>query len=232
MVYKETKEIIDEAVKQYEAFENYVKYLDKKITSFQRKKVDAFVETHELKEQRKKEILESPRQRKRLYTLKIRNAGVVPSSSRNAELDYEEIEELETVLKPSEDRIREIEERIETLKFAETKKALFHEVDIAQSMYEEVVWSLMKASLYEKAHSAQEKIKTDVEQKWRKFEKEVKDKQGYEYKILPKYEGFWKPEEKDLWKTLAEEEYRRQRNLYYSNLEKILNKRKEDQKNG
>lgn len=217
MVFPETKEIILEAKKKHEAFENYVKYLDKKVMSFQRKKVEVFQEKHDLKDEYTKEFMKGINERKRVLLLEKRNIGVDPSSSRWVEEDFAEIKKLKETLKPSEDRIKEIEERIETLKFTETKQRLNHEVDVAQSMYEDVVWLLMKATLFEEAHSAQEKLKNE-----RLAEMKRKG-------ILPQYEGYFKPKDRDLWKSLAEDEFKRRQQKYFENLEKIFKKRKKEQ---
>lgn len=222
MVFPETQEIIDEAVKKYEAYENYVKYLDKKVLAFQRKKVEVFQEKGELKEEYRKEFMKGINERKRFLILEKRNIKVDPSSSRWAEEDFAEMKKLKETLKPSEQKIKEIEERIETLKFTETKQRLNHDIDVAQSMYENVVWLLMKATLFEMAHSAQEQLKNE-----RLAEMKAKDTPNC--KTLPQNEGYWKPEEKDLWKTLAEDEFKRRQKKYFENLEKILNKRKKEQ---
>ena len=221
MVFPETKEIVNEAVKKYEAYENYVKYLDKKVLAFQRKKVEVFQEKGELKEEYRKEFMKGINERKRFLILEKRNIKVDPSSSRWAEEDFAEMKKLKETLKPSEQKIKEIEERIETLKFTETKQRLNHDIDVAQSMYEDVVWLLMKATLFEEAHSAQEQLK-------QQRLAEMKGKSTPNCKIFPQYEGYWKPEEKDLWKTLAEEEFKRRQKKYYENLEKILEKRKKE----
>jgi hypothetical protein len=222
VLFPETQKVLEDAKKQCEAFNNYVECLDRKVLAFQKKKVEVFQEKGELKEEHRKEFLKGINERKRLLLLEKRNIDVDPSSSRWAEEDYAEMKELKRKLEPSEKRITEIKQRIETLKFAETKKALFHKVDIAQSMYESVVWLLVKASLFEEAHSAQEDLRLERIQ-------EMKNKDTPNCKYSPQHEGYFLPEEKDLWKTLAEAEFKRRQQKYYENLEKIQNKRKEDQ---
>jgi hypothetical protein len=225
LVFPETKEIILEAKKQYVAFNNYVEYLDKKVTALQKRKVEAFLETHELKEKWKKEVLETAKERKRMYTLIKRNIRVDPSSSRSAEMDIEEIKELKQKLNPSLAKTELIEAKIKELQFTETRKALLHEVDVAQSMFEETAWLLMKASLYESAHSAQEQLK-------QQRLAEMKAKSTANCKYSPQHEDYFLPKEKDLWKSLAEEEFKRRQKKYFENLEKILEKkRKEAKKN-
>lgn len=222
MVFPETKEVILEAKKQYLAFENHMKLLDKKVVALTRRKVGVFQEKHELKEEYRKEFMKGINERKRFLILEKRNINVDPSSSRWAEEDFAEMKKLKETLKPSEDRIKEIEERIETLKFAETRQALNHEVDIAQSMYEEVVWLLQKASLYEEAHRWQDKI---IQKRLR----EIKAKDTPNFKFIPQYEGYLKNEDRDLWRKLAEAEYQKRRKTYFENLEKIQNEQKKEQ---
>lgn len=214
MVFPETSAIILEAKKKYEAFCNFYDCLDKKVTAFQIKKASTFQEKHDLNEEYRTEHMKGIKERKRFLLLEKRNIGIDPTSSRTVEMDFAEMKELEKTLKPSDDRIKEIKERIETLKFAETRQALNLDIDIAQSMYEDVIWLLQKASLYESAHSAQDELKNErlVEMK----------KRG----VIPQYEGYFKPSEKDLWKSLAEAEFKKRQKTYYENLEKISHKRK------
>ena len=222
MVFPETKEIILEAKKKYEAFCNFYECLDKKVVAFQIKKAKTFQEKHDLKNEHLTEHMKGIKERKRFLLLEKRNIGVDPSSSRFVEMDFEEMKALEKTLKPSDDRIKEIKERLETLKFSETKQALLHDVDVAQSIYEETVWLLIKASLYEEAHSAQDEIKNE-----RLAEMKAKDTPNC--KTLPQHEGYFIPSEKDLWKTLAEAEFKRRLNKYYENLEEIFHRRKMEQ---
>ena len=182
------------------------------------------METHELKEKWKKEVLETAKERKRMYTLIKRNIRVDPSSSRSAEMDIEEIKELKQKLKPSLDKTELIEAKIKELQLTETRKALLHEVDIAQSMFEDVVWLLMKASLFEEAHKWQENI---IQKRLR----EMKRQETPNFKIIPLYEGYHVSEDRDTWRKLAETEFERRRKKYFENLEKIFKKRKEDKKN-
>jgi len=217
LVFRETKEIINEAVKKYEAFVNFYNFLDKKILAFQRKKVEVFQEKHELKEEYRTEFMKGINERKRLVILEERNINVDPSSSRWAEEDFAEMDKITETLKPSENKIKEIKQRLETLKFSETKQRLNHEVDILESMFTEVQWSLVKASLYEKAHSAQEEL----------IQERLADmkKRG----VIPQHEGYLKSEDRDTWKKMAETEYEKRRKKYYENLEKIQNRRKKEQ---
>ena len=94
MVFAETQKVIEEAKKQYVAFNNYMEYLDKKIMAFQQKKVEVFQEKHDLKEEYTKEFMKDIKERKRILILEERNIDVDPSSSRNAEEDYAEMKEL------------------------------------------------------------------------------------------------------------------------------------------
>jgi len=219
MVYAETSAIILEAKKKYEAFWNFYECLDKKVVAFQIKKASTFQEKYELRDEHRTEHMKGIKERKRFLLLEKRNIGVNPSSSRLVEMDFAEMKELEKKLEPSETRIKEIKQRLETLKFSETKQALLHDVDVAQSMYEDVVWLLQKASLYEVAHSAQDELKNE-----RLAEMKAKDTPNC--KTLPQHEGYFIPSEKDLWKTLAEAEFKRRQKKYYENLEEIAHKRK------
>ena len=214
MVYPETSAIILEAKKKYEAFCNFYEYLDKKVLAFQIKKASTFQEKHDLNEEHRTEHIKGIKERKRFLLLEKRNIGIDPSSSRTVEMDFAEMKELEKTLKPSDDRIAEIKQRLETLKFSETKQTLNHDVDVAQSMFDDVVWLLMKASLYEEAHSWQDKI---IQKRLAEM-----NKKG----ILPQHEGYLKTEDRDTWRKLAEEEFKRRQKTYYENLEKIFHKRK------
>jgi len=214
MVYAETSAIILEAKKKYEAFCNFYNFLDKKVVAFQIKKASTFQEKHDLKDEHRTEHMKGIKERKRFLLLEKRNIGVDPSSSRLVEMDFAEMKELEKTLKPSDDRIAEIKQRLETLKFSETKQLLNHDVDIAQNMYEETVWLLIKASLYEEAHKWQDKI---IQKRLGEM-----NKKG----ILPQHEGYFKTEDRDTWRKLAEAEFKRRQNKYFSNLEEISHRRK------
>jgi hypothetical protein len=216
MVFPETREIILEAKKKYDAFQNFYEYLDKKVTAFQIKKAKTFQEKHELENEHRTEIMKGIHERKRFLLLEKRNIGVDPESSRLVEMDFQEMQELKKVLKPSDNRIAEIKQRLETLKFSETKEALNHDVDIAQSMYEDVVWLLQKASLYEEAHMWQDKI---IAKRLAEAKKRGNKLQN---------DGYLKNEDRDAWRKLAEAEYQKRRNKYFENLEKILAKQKLD----
>lgn len=216
MLYPETKKIIAEAKEKYEAFCNFYEYLDKKVTAFQIKKAKTFQEIHELKDEHRTEIMKEIKERKRLILLEKRNIGINPESSRTVEMDFQEMQELKKVLKPSDNRIAEIKQRLETLKFAEIREELNHEIDIAMSMYEETVWLLQKASLYEEAHMWQDKI----------IAKRVAEANKRGNKL--QNDGYLKNEDRDAWRKLAEAEYQKRRNKYFENLEKILAKQKLD----
>lgn len=199
-----------------------MEYLDKKIMSFQRKKVEVFQEKYDLTEQRKKEILQTAKERKRFYTLIKRNIRVNPSSSRSAEMDFEEIQELKQKLEPSEKRIKAIEEKIGKLEFQETKQRLLNEVDILESMFHEVQWSIVKASIYEVSQ------KTYVESLKTVFKTVSKEEQ--ERYVLPTpQDKIWNTLD---WKPCADKLYSEARKGYYEALEKFLEKkRKEEKKN-
>ena len=214
MVYPETSAIILEAKKKYEAFCNFYNFLDKKVLAFQIKKASTFQEKHDLHEEHITEHMKGIKERKRFVLLEKRNIGVDPESSRLVEMDFAEMKELEKTLKPSDNRIAEIKQRLETLKFSETKQLLNHDVDVAQNMYEETVWLLIKASLFEEAHRWQDKI---IEKRLAEMKKKG---------ILPQHEGYLKSEDRDTWKSLAEAEFKRRQNKYFENLEKISHKRK------
>lgn len=217
MVYPETEKIILEAKKKYEAYEAFYNFLDKKVVAFQIKKASTFQEKHDLKDEHRTEYMKGIKERKRFVFLEKRNIGINPESSRTVEMDFAEMKELEKTLKPSDDRIAEIKQRLETLKFSETKQALNHDVDVAQNMYEETVWLLIKASLYEEAHKWQDKI---IQKRLGEMKKRG---------TKPQHEGYLKTEDRDTWKKLAEAEFKRRQNKYFENLEEISHKRKLEQ---
>jgi hypothetical protein len=215
--FPETQEILDEAEKKQIALKNYVKFLDKKISAFQRKKVDAFVETYELKEQRKQELLKNPKQLKRLYALRLRNASVkFPEESRSAEMDFAEMQELEKKLEPTLAKIKEVEERIEKLKFAETRKALLEDITTAENMAFEIELLTIKAYVFEFVHAIQE-----TEQQ--RVIKELKSHDTPNYKSLPRFDGYYFSETgRNQWKGEAEKAWKDVEKQIYADLEKFL----------
>jgi hypothetical protein len=189
--------------------------------SFQRKIVGVFQEKYDLTEQRKQEILETAKERKRFYTLVKRNIRVEPSSSRSAEMDFQEIQELKQKLEPSEKRIKAIEAKLSLLEFQETKQRLLNEVDILESMFHEVEWSIVKAEIYEVSQ------KTYAEALKTVFKTLSKQEQEKHYFPTPQ-DKIWNTLD---WKPHADKLYAEARKGYYENMEKLLAKRKEDKKN-
>jgi hypothetical protein len=210
LVFAETQKVIEEAKKQYVAFNNYMEYLDKKIMAFQQKKVEVFQEKHDLKEEYTKEFMKDIKERKRILILEERNIDVDPSSSRNAEEDYAEMKELKQKLEPSLAKTEQLEAKIKELQFSETRQSLLHEVDVLESMFHEVEWSIVKAEIYEVSQ------KTYAEALKTVFKTLSKQEQEKHYFPKPQ-DKFWNTLD---WKPYADKLYSEARNGYYESLEK------------
>jgi hypothetical protein len=217
MTYPFTKIIIAEAVEKYKTYENYVVYLEKKVDSFCSRKLEKHKFKHEISE----ELKRTHKERFRLLVLGKRNRGVNPLSSRNAEEDYAEMDKITETLKPSEQKIKELFDKIEELNIDRDRKTLLEEVDVAQSLFEEVVWKLTEAQFYETAQQAETTALTEEYYKLNSKQREcwmIPDPQkgGKDLELWNTFS----------WKQIALDKFVEYREKYFKNLEKLLESQK------
>lgn len=213
MVFPHTKKIIQEAGEKYRTFENYYNYLKKKTDAFCRHKQ----EKRNIKGEIVDELLLIGKERQRLRILETRNVGVESSSSRNAELDHEEIVKIEETIQPTMKKIDDLWKKIDGLNLDRDKKTLLEEIDVCQGLFEEVVWKLYEAQFYETAQEA-ETIALNEEY----FKLSSEERKLF---MIPDPEKGGKDLEewnKLSWKSLAEQKFAEFQTKYFRNLEKIL----------
>ena len=213
MVYPYTKKIILEAVEKYQVFQKYLDGLEKKTDSFCSRKL----ERHRLRREISEELMRTHKERSRLIIVGHRNKGVERFSSRNAEEDYAEMDKIEETLKPSEEKIDGLFEKIEDLNLDRDKKVLLEEIDVCQSLFEEVVWKLYEAQFYE---TAQEAETIALNEEYYKLSSEQRKR----FMIPDPEKGGKDLEEwnKLSWKNIAEQKFAEFQTKYFRNLERLL----------
>jgi hypothetical protein len=217
MVYPFTKKIIAEAREKYKAYENYCAYLEKKVDSFCNRKL----EKKRLKREISEELKRTHTERLRHTILEVRNRGVERFSSRNSEEDFAEMDKLTETLKPSEQKVYGLFDKIEELNIDRDKKQLLEEVDVAQSLFEEVVWKLTEAQFYETAQQAETTALTEEYYKLNSKERECwmipdPEKGGKDLELWNTFS----------WKQIALDKFVEYREKYFRNLEKLLESQK------
>jgi hypothetical protein len=232
----EAQSCVNEAIKKRDVYVHFVVRLEKRVDALVQRKIANFGETiegiNEAKEEIEKIKSKTAKKYLALYKLQdeVRDYDIPFFGDWQKHID--QIREIEESLRPFEESIANLEAKIEGFNQIPEKKRLLHSIDVAQSMYEDIYWLLVKGSCYDKAFSAQEFFKQDIERQWCEQEKRVKKTTGYEIKTLPRYEGFWKPEDVNAWKEVAEEQFKAMQKRWYEKIETVyLKKQTEDRKN-
>jgi hypothetical protein len=244
---KEAKEILEEMKAKYFIFKNYFEHLEKRTHFLTQKRISTFGETvegiHKAKEEISKEYERTSEERDRLFrllnhTTVERALGVDPKKivigvhvenaeeKKYLEFDFADIAKLEETVKPSDAKIAELKAKIHKLNRTEERKALLHDVDVCQSLYEDLFWVYVKSLLYEQGFKIQEKFRLERMQEMKDKDSKMWKLHHLIFKTTPQHEGYFKPEEKDMWKIQAEKEFKILQTRYYENAEKILKQQK------
>jgi len=208
MTYPYTKIIIAEASEKYQAFANYYAYLEKKVDAFCLRKQ----EKKSLKEEISEELERTHKERFRLIVLEQRNKDVEPSSSRNAEQDHKEMKKIEKKLKPSEEKISGLFDKIEELGLDRDKKVLLEETNVCEGLLEDWIWTLVYADIIEKVQIAETRAFNQ------EFYKLSSEERAMFMIPTPENEEIWNSLS---WKKVADKHFSECQRRYYAKMLKV-----------